>query len=127
MAFKVHAVGRLGADPELKYTNAGTAVCNFTMASGKKYKTKEGEKKESTEWMKVTAWGKLGEICGEYLKKGKQISIEGEIQTRKWEGKDGNTRYTTEIVLREMEMLGGGDKPREETADVPSEDSDIPF
>lgn len=102
---KVILVGRLGADPEVRYTPGGAAVANFRMATSEKW-TKDGERQERTEWHKIVAFGKLGEICGEYLAKGKQVYIEGRIQTRSWEDKDGNKRWTTEIVANNMQMLG---------------------
>ncbi len=102
---KVILVGRLGADPEVRYTPGGAAVANFRMATSENW-TKDGEKQERTEWHKIVAFGKLGEICGEYLAKGKQVYIEGRIQTRSWEDKDGNKRWMTEIVANNMQMLG---------------------
>ncbi len=103
---KVILIGNLGGDPELRYTGGGTAVCNFTVATNESYKDKDGNMVEKTEWHRVVAWGRLAEICGEYLKKGRQVFIEGSLQTDKWEDKDGNTRYTTEVKAREMQMLG---------------------
>ncbi len=102
---KVILVGRLGADPEVRYTPGGAAVANFRMATSENW-TKDGERQERTEWHKIVAFGKLGEICGEYLVKGKQVYIEGRIQTRSWEDKDGNKRWMTEIVANNMQMLG---------------------
>ncbi len=106
---KVILVGNLGSDPELRYTGSGTAVCNFSLATTESYKDRDGNQVENTEWHRVVAWARLGEICGEYLKKGRQVYIEGQLQTRQWEDKDGNTKYTTEIKAREMQMLGGRD------------------
>ena len=104
---KVILIGRLGRDPEVRYTADGTAVANFTMATSKEWTDKRtGEKKERTEWHKVVAWRRLGEICGEYLAKGKQVYVEGSLQTREWQDKDGNRRWTTKIVANEMQMLG---------------------
>ncbi len=108
---KVILIGNLGRDPEVRYTQDGQAVVNFTMATSLEWRDKAtGEKRDKTEWHRVVAFGKLGEICGEYLNKGKQVYIEGRLQTRSWE-QDGVTRYTTEIVASEMQMLGtrGGD------------------
>lgn len=108
---KVTLIGNLGRDPEVRYTQDGQAVVNFTMATSLEWRDKAtGEKREKTEWHRVVAFGKLGEICGEYLNKGKQVYIEGRLQTRSWD-QDGVTRYTTEIVASEMQMLGtrGGD------------------
>ncbi|HYE95532.1 MAG TPA: single-stranded DNA-binding protein [Rubricoccaceae bacterium] len=104
---KVILIGNLGADPELRYTPSGTAVCNFRIATNESYKDREGNMVEKTEWHNVVAWERLAEICGEYLKKGRQVYIEGSLQTRQWEDQEGNTRYTTEIKAREMQMLGG--------------------
>ena len=106
---KVILVGNLGQDPELRYTGSGTAVCNFSLATTESYKDRDGNQVENTEWHRVVAWARLAEICGEYLKKGRQVYIEGQIQTRQWEDKEGQTRYTTEIKAREMQMLGGRD------------------
>jgi len=106
---KVILIGNLGQDPELRYTGSGTAVCNFSLATTESYKDREGNQVENTEWHRIVAWARLAEICGEYLKKGRQVYIEGQLQTRSWEDKDGNTRYTTEIKAREMQMLGSRD------------------
>ena len=106
---KVILVGNLGSDPEIRYTGSGTAVCNFSLATSESYKDRDGNQVENTEWHRIVAWARLAEICGEYLKKGRQVYIEGQLQTRQWEDKDGNTKYTTEIKAREMQMLGGRD------------------
>ena len=106
---KVILVGNLGQDPELRYTGSGTAVCNMRIATSESYKDRDGNQVENTEWHTVVAWSRLAEICGEYLKKGRQVYIEGQLQTRQWEDKDGNTRYSTEVKAREMQMLGGRD------------------
>ena len=108
---KVILVGNLGGDPEVRYANSGVAVCNFTMATTRTYKDKQGERKDETEWHRIVAFGRTAEVCGEYLKKGRQVYIEGRMQTRKWQDKDGNDRWTTEIVTENMQMLGnrGGD------------------
>lgn len=108
---KVILIGNLGQDPELRYTGSGTAVCNLRLATSESYKDRDGNMVENTEWHSVVAWSRLAEICGEYLKKGSKVYIEGSLQTRQWEDKEGNTRYTTEIKAREMQMLdskGGG-------------------
>jgi single-strand DNA-binding protein len=104
---KVILVGNLGQDPELRYTGSGTAVCNLRLATNESYKDASGEWVERTEWHSIVAWSRLAEICNEYLTKGSQIYIEGSLQTRNYEDKDGITRYTTEIKAREMMMLGG--------------------
>ncbi|WP_412062769.1 single-stranded DNA-binding protein [Rubrivirga sp. IMCC45206] len=106
---KVILIGNLGQDPELRYTGSGTAVCNMRLATTESYKDRDGNQVENTEWHTVVAWARLAEICGEYLSKGRQVYIEGQLQTRQWEDKDGNTRYSTEIKAREMQMLGGRD------------------
>ena len=107
MVNKWIGIGNLGAAPDVKYTASGAAVCNFSIACTEKWKGKDGQWQEKTEWVKIVAWNKLGEICGEYLAKGKMVYIEGKLQTREWEDKNGGKRYTTEIVAREMKMLGG--------------------
>jgi single-strand DNA-binding protein len=107
---KVILIGRLGSDPEVRYTPSGVAVANFNIATSEEWKDKDsGEKKERTEWHRIVAWRRLGEICGEYLSKGKQVYIEGRLQTRDWEDRDGNKRYTTEIVASDVQFLGARD------------------
>lgn len=104
---KVILVGNLGKDPEVRYSPNGSAVANCTLATTESWKDKtSGEKQEKTEWHRVVFFGKLAEIAGEYLKKGSQIYVEGRLQTRKWQDKEGKDRYTTEIVAGEMQMLG---------------------
>jgi single-strand DNA-binding protein len=131
---KVILIGRLGGDPELRYTNSGTAVANFSLATSVNWVNKSGEREERTDWHRVVAFGRLGEICGEYLNKGKQIYVEGRLQTRSWEDKDGNRRKTTEVVALQLQMLGApsGDRPgAEETVGTQEEEftqeDDIPF
>ncbi|MDQ7039427.1 MAG: single-stranded DNA-binding protein [Rhodothermus sp.] len=102
---KVILVGNLGQDPELRYTPSGTAVCNMRLATNEVYRDAEGNLVERTEWHNLVAWGRLAEICNQYLRKGSKVYVEGSLQTRSWEDRDGNTRYTTEIKLREMVML----------------------
>ncbi len=102
---KVILVGRLGRDPEVRHTKTGDPVCTFSIATSERWKDKNGEQQEKTEWHRIVAWRKLAEICGEYLRKGKQVYIEGKLQTRDWEDKDGHKRYTTEVVANEMQML----------------------
>ncbi|MBW2613498.1 MAG: single-stranded DNA-binding protein [Deltaproteobacteria bacterium] len=107
---KAILIGNLGRDPEVRYTPDGTAVANFSIATSDQWKDKNtGEKREKTEWHRIVAFRRLGEICGEYLSKGRQVYIEGRIQTRDWEDKDGVKRYTTEIVADKMQMLGSRD------------------
>lgn len=124
---KAMVIGRLGKDPEMKYTNSGSAIANFTIATSEDWKDKaSGEKKSKTEWHRVVAFGKLGEICGEYLSKGKQVYIEGRLQTRVWDDKDGNKRYTTEIVASDMQMLDRAEKTNNQKPENKPDD-DIPF
>lgn len=107
MLNKVTLIGNLGADPEVRYMPSGGAVTNITVATTFRWKDKQsGERRDSTEWHRVVFFNRLAEIVGEYLKKGSQVYIEGRLQTRKWQGKDGQDRYTTEIVASEMNMLG---------------------
>ena len=113
---KVILVGNLGRDPEVRYTAGGSAVANLRIATSEQWRDKQtGEKKENTEWHSVVLFGKLGEIAGEYLKTGRTVYIEGRLQTRKWQDKDGNDRYTTEIIASDMQMLGGGEGRRGES------------
>ena len=108
MINRVFLIGNLGADPEVRYTQDGTAAASFTVATTEKWKGKDGQQQEHTEWHRVTAWRRLAEICGEYLAKGSRVYIEGKLQTRKWKDQQGNDRYTAEIVAREMKILSGG-------------------
>jgi single-strand DNA-binding protein len=103
---KAILIGRLGKDPETRYMTNGEAVTNVSLATSENYKDKSGEKQERTEWHNLVMYRRLAEIAGEYLKKGSMIYVEGRIQTRKWQDKDGKDRYTTEIVVNEMKMLG---------------------
>jgi single-strand DNA-binding protein len=136
---KVMLIGNLGKDPEVRFTASGQAVASFSLATSEKFKGKTGEWEERTEWHNITLWGKLAEISGEYLSKGKTIYVEGRLQTRKWQDKSGNDRYTTEIVGDKMQMLSpkgersGGDSsssPKNGGANYeepPFQDDDIPF
>jgi len=130
---KVMLIGNLGRDPEVRYSAGGSAVANVTIATSETWKDKvSGEKQEKTEWHRIVFFGRLAEIVGEYLKKGSQIYIEGRLQTRKWQDKDGNDRYTTEIVANEMQMLGsrgGAGIPNDSPTDTeaaPSQGSNKP-
>ena len=114
---KVELIGRLGKDPELKYTTSGKAVANFSIATSEEWKDENGKKQERTDWHNVQAWGKLAEICGEYLKKGSQVYIDGTIHTRSYEDKSGVKRYVTEIVIQKLLMLGSGKGLSNEEAD----------
>jgi len=117
---KVIIVGNLGADPETRYMPSGEAVTNVRVATTDRWKDKaSGDMKEATEWHRIAFFGRLAEISGEYLKKGSQIYVEGKLRTRKWQDKDGNDRYSTEIIGDTMQMLGrreGGGEPRAESA-----------
>lgn len=104
---KVMLIGRLGKKPEVKYTETGRAVCNFSVATSESWKDKNGEKKENTEWHNVVVWGKLAETCTQYLDKGRQTFIEGKMQTRSWEDENGFKRYTTEVNASSVQFLGG--------------------
>ncbi len=106
---KVILVGNLGKDPELRYTPSGTAVVTFSLATTERYKDRDGNKQTKTEWHNIVAWRQLAEICGKYLHKGKQIYIEGKIQNRSYDDRDGNKRYISEVVVNEMQMLGSRD------------------
>lgn len=129
---KVILVGNLGQDPEIRYIQNGSAVANFSLATSESWKDKTGQKQERVEWHRIVAWGKLAEICGEYLSKGNQVYIEGRLQTNKWQDKEGKDRYTTEVVANNMVMLGQrGNKqlpPANQSDNSGFEDSeDIPF
>ncbi len=122
---KVILVGNLGRDPETRYAPSGDAICNVNLATTDTWKDKQtGEKKEATEWHRVVFFGRLAEIAGQYLKKGSQIYVEGSLRTRKWQDKDGQDRYTTEIRGDEMKMLGSrqgmGDAPPRESGSAPA-------
>lgn len=104
---KVMLIGNLGKDPELRYTPAGTAVASFSLATSEKFKNKDGEYEEKVDWHNVVLWGRQAEVAGEYLTKGKTIYLEGKLQTRKWQDKDGRDRFTTEVVGERMQMIGG--------------------
>ena len=136
---KAILIGNLGRDPELRYTPNGVAVATLNLATSETWTNKEGKKETRTEWHRVVAFARLAEICGEYLSKGRQVYIEGRIQTRDWEDKDGVKRYTTEIVASQMIMLGsreagppgdpyGGPPLADPDTSMPgSQDDDIPF
>jgi len=119
---KVILIGNLGKDPELRYTPGGSAVVNFPIATNEKWKDKEGNPQERTEWHNIVLWGRLAEIANDYLRKGSPVYIEGRLQTRSWDDRDGNKRYTTEIVGTQMQMLGraetGGGGSRSGDQDV---------
>ena len=146
---KAILIGNLGADPEVRFTPGGQAVANFRIATSESWNDKNGQKQERTEWHRIVVWGKLAELCGEYLKKGRQCFVEGRLQTREWTDKEGKKNYTTEVVAKEVTFLGGRDGagagprggPRDDfgsppPADMhesggpsgpPASDDDIPF
>jgi single-strand DNA-binding protein len=120
---KVILVGNLGQDPEVRYTANGAAVANITVATSEQWTDRQsGQKQERTEWHRVVLFGRLGEIAGEYLRKGSQVYLEGKLQTRKWQDQNGQDRYTTEIVANEMQMLGGRGGAGGGAADYGSQD-----
>ncbi|MBA2849332.1 single-stranded DNA-binding protein [Thermosulfuriphilus ammonigenes] len=128
---KVILIGHLGADPEIRYTADGTPVATFRLATNETWTGKNGQREERTEWHRIVAFGKLAEICGEYLSKGRQVYIEGRLQTRSWEDREGVKRYTTEIVATAMQMLDSrGSTPEvqaEPSVDLSAPEEDIPF
>jgi single-strand DNA-binding protein len=133
---KVILIGNLGADPERSDTPGGHVRATFRIATSEQWTGKDGEKQERTEWHRIVAWGRLAEICGEYLHKGKQVYIEGKLQTRSWEDADGNRRYMTEVYALGMQMLGSSGRESRPSGqgydDYPGEpprlpDDDIPF
>ena len=137
---KVILVGNLGANPEMRYTQAGQAVANLRLATTERWTDKNGQKQEVTEWHRIVVWGKQAEICGQYLTKGRQIYVEGRIRTRQWQDQQGQKRYSTEIVAQTVQMLGprsdrgpddvGATVPPDEQMGAgpgPGNDDDIPF
>ena len=126
---KVILIGNLGKDPEVRYLDNGVAVANFSLATTENYKNKEGERVSQTEWHNIVLWRGLAEVAEKWLKKGSSVYVEGKIRTRKWEDKDGNTRYSTEILGDNMTMLGG--KPSSENpvevATASDKKDDLPF
>lgn len=134
---KVILVGHLGADPELRVTKSGTPVCNMRLATNNVYYDKEGSKQEETNWHRVVTWGKQGETCKTHLSKGRQVYVEGRIQNRSWEDKEGNKRYADDVVSSRVVFLGGGraaegppppaHSPTPAPAPARAADDDIPF
>lgn len=125
---KAILIGNLGADPELRYTTGGTAVCNFNLATNEKWTDKSGAKQEKVEWHRIVVWDKQAESCKEYLSKGRQVCVEGKLQTRQWEDKDGVKRYTTEVVAQRVEFLGGkGEGGGRRDEPPPVDDDEPPF
>jgi single-strand DNA-binding protein len=141
---KVILVGNLGSDPEVRTTPGGQRVANFRMATSRSWTGQDGQRQEKTEWHSIVAWGKLADICERYLNKGKQVYVEGRLETRSWQDKEGQTRYKTEVICEQMQMLGragGGDRngdpgmespqrggaPDESLAPAGGSDDDLPF
>ena len=131
---KVILVGNLGRDPELRYIQSGQAVANFSVATNEKWKDKEGNSQERTEWHRIIVWGKSAENCAQYLQKGRSVYVEGRLQTRDWEDREGNKRTTTEIGAQTVQFLGGrggagseGSPPPEGPGDPGPPASDVPF
>lgn len=133
---KAMVIGNLGNDPEIRYTQKGAAVATFSIATTERWKDADGVQQEHTDWHKIVAWKGLAEICGDHLKKGSKVYIEGKMQTRKWE-ENGNIRYTTEIIAKSMEMLGGKNFDKEPASssaahgnngdNPPLPDAEVPF
>ena len=119
---KVILVGNLGSDPEVRTTPSGQRVANFRMATSRSWSGQDGQRQEKTEWHSIVAWGKLADICERYLNKGKQVYVEGRLETRNWQDKEGQTRYKTEVICETMQMLGraGADRNGDPGADAPS-------
>ena len=142
---KVILLGRIGRDPEIRYTQGGAAVANFSVATTERWTDKSGRKEEHTEWHRIVAWGKLAEICAQYTTKGREVAIECKIQTREWDGKDGTKKQLTEILANEVKLIGAHTAPKERTeptsiykpgdfngpaidsVEVPDSLSDLPF
>ena len=127
---KVILVGRLGADPDMRYTPSGQGVCEMRIATSESWNDKNGQRQERTEWHRIVVWGKRAEICSKYLAKGRQVYIEGRIQTRSYDDKDGNKRYITEIIANDVQFLGGGGREgggRAERDDGPPPMADADF
>jgi single-strand DNA-binding protein len=127
MMNKAFLIGRVGKDPDVKYTDNGNAVATFRLATSEKFTNSRGDKVENTEWHAIVAWKKLAEVCEKYVKKGDLLTIVGRIKTRQWDDKDGTTRYTTEIICDELKMLGtkntaSGEKAQESKASQPQEE-----
>lgn len=137
MVNRVFLIGRLGRDPELRYTGSGTPVANFSLATDETWTDSNGQRQSRTEWHNIVVWSRLAEICDQYLRKGRLIFIEGRIQTREWDDRDGNKRRTTEIVASNMQMLesksdqgpssGGSQEERMDAMEIGISDDDIPF
>lgn len=133
---KVILIGNLGKDPELRYSPSGQSVTKFPLATGSKWKDKDGQWQDRTDWHNIVAFGRTAEVCNEYLKKGSQVYVEGRIQTRSYDDRDGNKKWITEIIAQSMQMLGRKGEPEAEVAEetgqpmaeeTKTEDDDLPF
>ena len=124
---KVMIIGRLGRDPEMRYTPSGRPVTTFSVATSRSWNTSEGERRSETEWFNIVAWGSLAEICNQYLVKGQQVYIEGRLQTRSWEDNDGKKHSSVEVVANEMIMLGDRRKTNQEDDQDDNEEDEFPF
>ena len=136
---KVILVGNLGADPEMRYTPAGAGVCELRLATNESWNDRNGQRQDRTEWHRIVVWGKRAEVVSKYLRKGRQVYVEGRIRTRSWDDKEGNKRYTTEIIANDVQFLGGNNARGENTDSAPpaepdygsgyggSADDEIPF
>jgi single-strand DNA-binding protein len=124
---KVMIIGHLGRDPEMRYTPSGRPVTTFSVATSRSWHSADGERHEETEWFNVVAWGSLAEICNQYLHKGKQVFIEGRLQTRRWEDTEGNKHFTTELVAKEMIMLGERREISSAYVAKPGDEEEFPF
>jgi len=123
---KIVIIGHLGRDPEMKYTPQGQGVTTFSLASSRKYKTSFGEQREETEWFNCSAWGKLAEICNQYLTKGKQVYVEGRLKTRTYEAQNGEKRFSLDVTCNEIQFLGSGQGQGQPVA-AEQEIEDLPF
>ncbi len=124
---KVLLIGRLGRDPEMRYTPSGRPVTNFSVATSRSWTNHDGERRSETEWFNIVAWGNLAEVCKQYLHKGQQVYIEGRLQTRQWEDSEGNKRTSTEVVAQEMIMLGERSSKGSKESPPPPEEDEFPF
>jgi len=133
---KVILVGRLGNDPEIRYTQSGAGVANFNIATSENWTDRDGQRQERTEWHRIVVWGKMAETCAQYLAKGRQVFVEGRLQTRQWDDKEGNKHYTTEVIANTVQFLDRGANKTTATPEVPAieqavesniADEDIPF
>jgi single-strand DNA-binding protein len=124
---KVMIIGHLGRDPEMRYTPSGRPVTTFSVATSRSWHSADGERHEETEWFNVVAWGSLAEICNQYLRKGQQVYIEGRLQTRRWEDTEGNKHFTTELVAKEMIMLGERREVSNTYVSKQGEEEEFPF